>query len=175
MSNIPEVRPSVELPPEVHVVASRTEHPWRISLWQIVRFSIVGVINTSIDILTLNILLWRFPTHNANLLLLYNSIAYIFGALNSFALNKYWTFKHKQAISSSELLRFAFVNIVGILCNDLIIWSVANFLRPFVANTLLWANVSKGCAIIGTATISYFGMRLLVFTKRDLPKPQETT
>ncbi|HBE27248.1 MAG TPA: hypothetical protein DDW33_16360 [Ktedonobacter sp.] len=175
MSNIPEVRPSVELPPEVHVVASRPEeHPWRISLWQIVRFSIVGAINTSIDILTLNILLWRFPTHNANLLLLYNSIAYIFGALNSFALNKYWTFKHKQAISRSELLRFAFVNIIGILCNDLIIWSVANFLHPFIANTLLWANLSKGCAIVGTAAVSYFGMRLLVFTNRDLSSPALT-
>src|SRR5229473_2405525 len=73
-------------------VVYHSGHPWNTTLWQLVRFGIVGVLNTTIDIVTLNILLWRFPTHNANLLLVYNTIAYTLGALNSFALNKYWTF-----------------------------------------------------------------------------------
>ncbi len=154
--------------PEIHVPVPISKYQWRTSFWQIVRFSIVGILNTSIDILIFNILLLRFPTHSANLLLLYNSIAYTFGALNSFALNKYWTFKHKQVITGSELLRFAFVNIVGILCNDFIIWSVASILHPFVANSLLWANISKGCALVCTTTVSYFGMRLWVFTNKGI-------
>src|SRR5205085_4343271 len=138
---------------------------WSTTLWQVMRFGIVGVLNTAIDILTLNLLLWRFPTHNANLLLFYNSIAYLLGALNSFGLNKYWTFKHKQAITGGELLRFAIVNTMGILCNDGIIWSVASILHPLIANNLLWADASKGCAVVGTALVSYLGMRLWVFTK----------
>ncbi len=69
--------------------------------WEIVRFAIVSVANTVIDLLTLNGLLLLFPTQNATLLVAYNSVAYTVGALNSFVLNKYWTFhgiEHYDAV-----------------------------------------------------------------------------
>jgi len=135
----------------------------KVLFWQIIRFSIVGICNASIDILTLNLLLFSFPTHNPDLLLLYNTAAYTLGAINSYLFNKYWTFRHKQATTQSELLRFAMLNGVGILCNDLIIWVAAKLLHPHIANATLWANAAKLCAIIGTAVVSYLGMRLWVF------------
>ena len=165
MANLSEVQTPVELLPGAQDVVSLPERRWITPLWQIVRFGIVGVLNTTVDIIALNILLWRFPTHDANLLLFYNSIAYILGALNSFGFNKYWTFKHNQAVTGSEIFRFAIVNIIGILCNDGIIWSVASILHAVIANHILWANASKGCAIIGTASVSYLGMRLWVFSR----------
>src|SRR2546421_1973090 len=167
LAKLSEVQTPVELLPGAPDVVSPPERRWITALWQIVRFGIVGVLNTTVDIIALNILLWRFPTHDANLLLFYNSIAYMLGALNSFGCNKYWTFKHKQAVTRSEIFRFAIVNIIGILCNDGIIWSVASILHTLVANHILWANASKGCAIIGTACVSYLGMRLWVFTKQE--------
>ncbi len=133
------------------------------ALWQFVRFALVGILNTCVDIPLLNLLLWRFPTHNANLLLGYNSLAYMLGAINSFYFNKYWTFKQSKKTTSSQLLRFALISLLGIVCNDGIIWIVARVLHPFIASNFLWANVSKAVAIIGTAAVSYFGMRLLVF------------
>jgi len=133
------------------------------SLWQFVRFALVGILNTSVDILLLNLLLWRFPTHNANLLLGYNSLAYMLGAINSFYFNKYWTFKQSKKTTSNQLLRFALISLLGIVCNDGIIWIVARVLHPCIASNFLWANVSKAVAIIGTAAVSYFGMRLWVF------------
>ncbi|HYU77011.1 MAG TPA: glycosyltransferase [Ktedonobacteraceae bacterium] len=165
MANLSEVQTPVELLPGAQDVVSLPERRWITPLWQIVRFGIVGVLNTTVDIIALNILLWRFPTHDANLLLFYNSIAYILGALNSFGFNKYWTFKHRQAVTGSEILRFAIVNIIGILCNDGIIWSVASISHTLIANPILWANASKGCAIIGIASVSYLGMRLWVFSR----------
>jgi len=165
LANLSEVQTPVELLPGAQDVVSLPERRWITPLWQIVRFGIVGVLNTTVDIIALNILLWRFPTHDANLLLFYNSIAYILGALNSFGFNKYWTFKHRQAVTGSEILRFAIVNIIGILCNDGIIWSVASIFHTLIANHILWANASKGCAIIGTASVSYLGMRLWVFSR----------
>ena len=165
MAKLSELQTPLALLPGAQDIVSPTERRWITALWQIVRFGIVGVLNTTVDIIALNILLWRFPTHNANLLLLYNSTAYMLGALNSFGFNKYWTFKHRQAITGSEILRFAIVNIIGILCNDGIIWSVASILHPLIANHILWANASKGCAIIGTASVSYLGMRLWVFRR----------
>jgi len=133
------------------------------AFWQFVRFGMVGILNTLIDVLTLNILLWRFPTHNANLLLIYNSLAYTLGALNSFSLNKYWTFKQKRSTTGGEIVRFAIINVTGILCNDITIWVVARILHPLISSNILWANVSKLSAIAVTFLVSYFGMRLWVF------------
>ena len=167
MSNVSEIQTPVELLSGVQGAVSYSKRRWHTSLWQMARFAIVGVLNTTIDVVTLNILLWYFPTHNANLLLGYNSIAYTLGALNSFGLNKYWTFRQRQAITGGELLRFVVVNILGILCNDGLIWSIASSLHPLIANNLVWANISKASAIAGTAMVSYFGMRLWVFAKRE--------
>jgi len=161
-----EVQTVVEVRPSVQRVAPRPLQSWRASLWQIIRFGIVGTLNTIIDLLALNILLWRFPTHSANLLLFYNSIAYTLGALNSFGLNKYWTFRRRQTITGGEVVRFAIVNVGGILCNDSIIWIVAGMLHPLIASNLLWANASKLTAIAGTMMISYLGMWLWVFASK---------
>ncbi len=169
MAHPPEIQTPVEAQASIAGIVPRPAYSWSASFWQIIRFGIVGTLNTIIDVLALNILLWRFPTHNANLLLLYNSIAYTLGALNSFSLNKYWTFQRRQTISSGELVRFAIVNVAAILCNDSIIWMVARILHPLIASNLLWANASKLAAISGTMILSYLGMRLWVFAS----KPQE--
>ena len=143
MAKTSELEPIVE--PVVEAVAVSRTWVWYSSLLQILRFSIVGILNTSIDVLTLNILVLLFPIHNANFLLIYNSIAYLFGALNSFLLNKYWTFKRKHTITGGELLRFAIVNMIAILCNDAIIWSAAKALHTIIPNAVIWATSSRVC------------------------------
>jgi putative flippase GtrA len=130
---------------------------------QLVRFVVVGGLNTGIDLLILNCLLWVLPTQNALLLLLYNSLAYIIGAINSFFLNKYWTFGRKQKTSWSELLRFAMTTLAGVACSNTIIWLVSTYFHPLIANATIWANASKLFAICGTVLISFLCMRLWVF------------
>lgn len=175
MANISEVKAPVEESPSVQASNLRWARSWTTSFWQILRFGMVGVLNTLIDVLTLNILLWCFPTHDANLLLMYNSIAYTLGAINSFCFNKYWTFKRRHTITGGEVLRFIIVNVTGILCSDGIIWIVARTLHPLIASSLLWANVSKGAAIFGTMIISYLGMRLWVFASRPQMKEDKAS
>jgi len=175
LPNISEVQTKVEARPGIRGTVPSPAKSWSTSFWQIVRFGIVGTLNTTIDVLTLNILLWRFPTHDANSLLLYNSIAYTLGALNSFGLNKYWTFKRRQAITGGELVRFAIVNIAGFLCNDSIIWITARILHPLIASNLLWANASKLTALSGTMILSYLGMRLWVFASKSQERRHSDT
>lgn len=165
MPKLSETQPVAEVLPQVRAMRPRPVRSWKTSLWQFARFSAAGLLNTLIDVITLNILLWRFPTHSANLLLVYNSCAYCLGALNSLCLNKYWTFEHRNALSGGEVARFALVSITGILCSDSILWLVARFLHPLITNNLLWVNISKGTTIVVTMTISYLGMRLWVFSK----------
>jgi putative flippase GtrA len=139
---------------------------WQGLFWQIFRFCLVGGLNTGIDLLILNGLLWIWPTQNTEHLLVYNSFAYAFGAINSFILNKYWTFQNRQQTTYGEVLRFALTTACGIICNDIILWIASSFLHPVMINATLWANASKVLAISGTFMISYLGMRLWVFARQ---------
>lgn len=86
--------------------------------------------------------------------------------INSFLLNKYWTFGQEQRTTRGEVARFALVTIGGILWSSLILWLASIALHSFLVNATLWANVSKLVAIGGTALISYLGMRLWVFVSK---------
>jgi putative flippase GtrA len=131
--------------------------------WEIVRFAIVGVANTVIDLLTLNCLLLLFPMQDTTLLVAYNSVAYTVGALNSFVLNKYWTFPGKGTVVKDELPRFILINLCGLACNNVLLWMTARIAHPVMVNAIVWANSSKIFAIAGTSMISFLGMRLWVF------------
>src|SRR5207245_2831310 len=72
-------------------------------LRHMMRFGLVGGLNTLIDLLALNGLLLLFPTTSSSLLLVYNALAYSLGAVNSFLLNKYWTFGSRQKVTRGEL------------------------------------------------------------------------
>lgn len=161
MAHLPEIE--LELLQNVEAAIPQPAKS-RISLFlEMVRFAIVGIINTAIDLFILNCLLLLLPTHSTGLLVLYNSVAYTIGALNSFLLNKYWTFHDNQREIKAELLRFAVVNLFGLVCNDVLLWLAAGIAHPFMMSALVWANFSKVFAIGGTAAISFLGMRLWVF------------
>ena len=137
---------------------------------QLLRFGMVGGLNTLVDLLILNGLLWLFPTHSSTMLLIYNAFAYGLGAVNSFFLNKYWTFGMRRKTTRKELTRFSLTTLCGMAWSSVILWLVGTLLHPYVGNATLWANASKATAIVGTVCISYLGMRLWVFVKRTPAK-----
>ncbi|TME58584.1 MAG: GtrA family protein, partial [Chloroflexi bacterium] len=59
---------------------------------QVLRFCLVGGLNTFVDVLVFNLLVLGLPTQDNGLLVIYNSLAYLVGAVNSFCWNKLWTF-----------------------------------------------------------------------------------
>jgi len=147
----------------VHVASKRKTR--NRTIWQFVRFWLVGCLNTTIDLLVLNCLLQLWPTQSIARLLLFNTIAYACGALNSFALNRYWTFRRAGRPKAREGARFLLVTLAAIVCNDLILWLMSQVLHLAHLNPTLWANSSKVAAIGGTILVSYLGMRLWVFVQ----------
>src|SRR5690348_7514867 len=97
---------------------------------QILRFTLAGGLNTLVDLLILNGLLWLFPTNSSGMLLAYNALAYSTGAINSFLLNKYWTFGQKQRTTRAELVRFSLITLCGIAWSSLILWLASRVLHP---------------------------------------------
>ncbi len=143
---------------------------------QLLRFCIVGGLNTFVDVLVFNLLVWGLPTQNSGLLVAYNSLAYFVGAVNSFCWNKLWTFKQRSSATNDQLVRFALVTSLGIICNDVFLWLATTILTSLSLNGFLWVNVAKVSAIAGSVAVSYVGMRFGVFTKNEevitsLPPP----
>jgi len=151
---------------KVHVTSKRKTR--NRTIWQLLRFGLVGGLNTTIDLLVLNGLLW--PGQGMIRLLLANTIAYACGALNSFFFNRYWTFQREGPPKAREGMRFLLITLAAIGCNDLILWFMGNILHPAHLDMTLWANSSKVAAIGGTILISYLGMRLWVFVQSSHEK-----
>lgn len=80
---------------------------------QFIKFAIVGVGNTAIDIGLLNLLIYLgWP------ILWANTVAFIFAATNSFFLNKYWTFGDREGKWHIQLPFYITVATVGLLISD---------------------------------------------------------
>ena len=171
--------PTLELPTptplpgeanKTHVHATSKRKTRGRTIWQFVRFGLVGCVNTTIDLLVLNGLLWLWPEQTIARLVLFNTLAYACGALNSFVFNRYWTFQRTGRPKAREGARFLLVTLAAIVCNDLIVWLMSKTLLPVHLNPTLWTNSSKVAAIGGTILVSYLGMRLWVFAQSSHEK-----
>ena len=134
-------------------------------LKQLVQFGLVGGLNTVLDLLILNALLLFFPTTSTMTLLAYNAVAFSFGAVNSFFLNKYWTFRHKKNTTLREVSRFSLTTLCGMAWSTFVLWIASTVLHPHVINSTLWANSAKIVSVASSALLSYAGMRLWVFIR----------
>ncbi len=135
-------------------------------IWQFLRFCVVGSLNAVIDFSILNLLLWAFPNQNTWHVLAYNSLAVLLASINSFFCNRYWTFKQSRTITFQEVYRFAVIAGGTIVMNDLLMLVLSGLFPGIIRSGLIGANVLKLAAIIGTMSISFFGMRLWVFLQR---------
>ncbi|WP_236022748.1 GtrA family protein [Dictyobacter formicarum] len=140
------------------------DNNWSSLLWQSFRYCLIGVANTLIDVLVLSILLWRFPTTQVQILVIYNSLAYIAGAVSSFFLNKYWTFGRKQRPTRQEVGRFLLSMALEILSSNGLLWLIGNALHPLLADAMIWGNVSKLLAVAANTVLSYLLMRFWIFS-----------
>ena len=158
-----EIQTPGEPPTGVQDADTHRFHGWKSTFRQFLRYCLVGGANTIVDLLVLNILLWRIPTHNVQTLVLYNSLAYTSGAVSSFFLNKYWTFRRKQRVTSRELVRFAISLLLEVIYSSVLIWLAGKALQPFIVNPTLWGNASKLIAVVIGTVISYSFMRFWTF------------
>ena len=172
-----EVQISEESPNKIQqAVDAHRFHAWSNTFWQFFRYCLVGGANTISDVLTFNALLWCFPTNNVQVLVLYNSVAYTSGALTSFFLNKYWTFRHKQKTTRREVVRFIIILILEVLYSNGLLWLAGKALQPWIANPTLWGNAAKLVAVVGGTITSYIFMRFWIFAggSQNQAKKQET-
>jgi putative flippase GtrA len=100
---------------------------------QFLKFSFVGVLNTLITLLTIWVFVNVFSTSHY----VANVMGYVLGVLNSFIMNKIWTFNHKSK-TGATFIKFIGVFVITYLIQFSVLSLLLNFskLDPFVSQIL---------------------------------------
>ncbi|MFA5386395.1 MAG: GtrA family protein [Candidatus Paceibacterota bacterium] len=144
---------------------------------QIAKFGTVGVMNTVIDILVLNLLTQIFKFRKSfsikgKRFMIANVISVTISLINSFIFNRYWTFQATGNVAFQGI-KFMTVALIGAyliqqpafnkLYNSF--YSILPFLRPKEGEKKdFWRmNISKVIAILLAAVWDFLGYKLFAF------------
>ena len=133
------------------------------------KFLVVGAVNFLVDfgifkLLTVALSMLVAPA---------NVISYTSGVINSFLLNRYWTFKIKHKFVSVHFAKFVFVNLVSLGVNTLAVWVLVD-LYHFSDGLFGVQNLyAKLIATVFSFTVNFAGNKLLVFRENQPPSIEE--
>jgi putative flippase GtrA len=137
-------------------------------LKQFSKFIIVGGVNTGIDFLVLNILIYVTDITAGVELFVLNSISFSIAVVNSYFMNKRWTFQDKTQTEQEPIKfsRFIAVSVVGVIINGLVLTGITTSIAPlFGLSAVLWANIAKLMATGISLIWNFIGYKLFVFKR----------
>lgn len=138
------------------------------SINQFRKFLFVGVANTIIDIFILNLLMFASGIYIGFYLIIFNTISYSLGTINSYILNKKWTFKDASKSYSHQFAVFLTVSLIGMILNNAIMYSLTTYMSPaFGFEWVTWVNFAKIMGIGVVLAWNFIGYKILVFNDRN--------
>ena len=132
---------------------------------QILKFAIVGGINTAVDWVILFGLTKATGIYEGNGLIPLNIISFTAAVVNSYVLNKKWTFRDTEiSHSGKKFSTFLLVSIIGALINTAILRVVSTNIDPmFGLSQEIWLFVAKAVATGVGLVWNFIGYKLFVF------------
>lgn len=136
---------------------------------QFSKFIVVGGVNTGIDFAVLNTLMYVTGITSGIQLFVLNCVSFSVAVVNSYYMNKRWTFKEAAAgledkKATVQFSQFFIVSVVGITINGLILTGVTTYIAPpFGIGEQLWANFGKLVATGASLVWNFIGYKLFVF------------
>ncbi|HEU5138610.1 MAG TPA: GtrA family protein [Bacillales bacterium] len=140
---------------------------FRKGLFQYGQFSIIGVTSGILDLGSLNLLLFLFPTEDPVFLTLFNTIAYSLAVLNSYIWNAKYTFREGKERGYRQKLIFVAQAGVSLIISDVSFVLAIDLFHWFSLPSWIEYNASKGASMFLSATSSFFFMKFFVFRKRS--------
>ncbi len=119
---------------------------------QFIKYGLVGVVNTLITGVILFTLMNCFGVSYKTS----NTVGYIAGFINSFIMNKLWTFKDNKAPTIKQFLRFT---AVFVICYLLQRWLLIFLVEELIINK----NISQLIGMIFYTLISFVFNKLFAF------------
>ena len=137
-------------------------------LSQIIKYVFVGSLNTGIDFAVLNLLMWLTAIYLGGWIILLNAIAFSVAIINSYFLNKYWTFKDKGTDENKvkEFSKFVSITLVGMILNTTVVYLITTFTSPIMGiSPEIWANLAKVIATAVSLVWNFLGYKFIIFKK----------
>jgi len=121
----------------------------------VLKFGIVGVINTAVDFIIFSLLSVLGVHYTISQIAGYSG-----GTLNSFILNKFWTFEagENKKKSTQEILQFVLVNMLSLVITEV-------GLSVLINNFSFNIYIAKICVIVLAQAVNYFSYKFWVFRK----------
>lgn len=143
------------------------------TFWQLVKFAIVGVLNTLVDFAvfqTLNLLLgWVYVAQ---------IFGYTCGIVNSYLWNSNWTFREQRTRSLREMMLFLVVNLISLGVSLGVIWLcrevfgvtnewAATWMPDLLSGFVKGDTIAKLIATCVAIVVNFVGNRLFVFNGKE--------
>jgi putative flippase GtrA len=129
----------------------------RAALWQILKFVGVGVLNTVIDLVVLDMLLLLFGVTSGPLYSVFKAIGFLAAVTNSYFMNKWFVFGKERPTrrsSAHESGLFFGMSFIGLLLNTIVSSLAFTALQPIsIFSPLFSANAA---ALVGTLFVFMF-------------------
>ncbi|MBU2523896.1 GtrA family protein [Patescibacteria group bacterium] len=126
-------------------------------LRKFVKFGLVGVLNTGVDF-GIYLSLTRFFPFFGSHYVIANTISYSFATLNSFFINKSWTFRDKDGKFLKQYPKFFLIQLLGLVIANIIIHIGVEVFG-------LYDIIAKVLSIVVTMLWNFFLNQRLVFNK----------
>jgi putative flippase GtrA len=124
-------------------------------LTSFLKFCAVGLLNTGIDFLVFTILTFFNMQY-----LEAQCISYGCGVVNSYIINRIWTFQRREKANRLEFFKFITVNILTLV--------ITSCLLSFLYQHIGWPMLlSKLCATAVGVIVNFIGTRIWVFTDHN--------
>jgi putative flippase GtrA len=140
---------------------------------QFLRFAVIGVINTGVDLLVLNLLMIVFDQRDGIHFTIFKTVSFAIAVISSYFLNKYWAFEDKNKKEEvRKFSQFIAVSIIGALIN-VGIASLVVSIRPdaFITSVSvdtfnqIWGNFAALCGTAIGLIWNFLGYKFVVFKK----------
>lgn len=119
---------------------------------QLIRFALVGILNTAIDFGLFSLLALGFHGNPV----VSHVVSYSCGVLNSYFFNRRWTFQRKETAHAAEFAQFVLVNLISLGASSLVLYLLEE-------QAGLHIFISKAGATLCSMMINFIGSKMLVF------------
>jgi putative flippase GtrA len=143
-----------------------------LTFYQFGKFVLVGGLNFLVDLGVLNLLIFFTGIAAGWFYSLFKGISFAVAVINSYFLNKFWTFKSAATNDQSvkkvgkEFLTFVVISVIGLGFNNLVASLLVNGLGPqWGISENVWANVGAVTASFLAMFWNFIGYKFIVFKK----------
>ena len=127
---------------------------------QFVKFGLVGFLNTSIDYGLFAALVYLVHLHY----LIANAISFSVAVINSFILNRRWTFQSHHRQWQHEAIKFMIVMLIGLGLNELILYTL-------ISRLAIHTLIAKAIGIVIVLFWNFIGTRFWAFRHPPIGLP----